>query len=680
MSTITTLTYSGAAIVNGVLPTSHGAYNELGTSLVQGSPGKKYLLIRFPEIPSSIRYKKLLGIKIKLWAYYRASSATEPSQIMQSKALSSDFDPATVTWDTMPSMAVDSWGTVLISPSTSYTYSEYNFPTLYYDEYGDSYRDGSDPVKIAQISKSALLSNSIAFWPSSGKTYYFKNAPQMFVEVDESITISSQIKPDNSPTSGWINPTTANTFAWKFGYAGDYPCAGNFTQATAVFHWRVGTSGSWTNVTPSGSAQSVTIPANTFPGGTIQWYVSGTDTQGTSSQTSVYTLSTADSEAIATAIEPSGTVEDGSAPITFKWSVANDSGSTQTGADLQWSTDSATWTTFAQPRNAETEYSAPGGTFTAGKVYWRVRAYNRDSAPGSWSNVLQFVSVAAPAEPSVTVAALPYAVVNWQSAGQIAYKVTIDGKVYGPYFGTTKNFSVPDYLTDGSHRASVEIQGTYGLWSQPGSVTFSVTNIPGDSINLSGIFKRDAVLNWSTNAATQDFYVYRDNVRIGHTASLSFTDRFSLGEHEYYVLNKLPGGYYTRSNLVSGTLQSCTQAVAAFDGGEWLETPLSEDSDAEENFTWSAVVSERHVTGSDLPVVELSPYRGESASYKISFADLQTCAAFEALRGRRVIVKSRGGNVMIGILSTYQKVMKQFYITYVFSISKSAWEDFIDDT
>lgn len=679
MSTITTLTYSGAAVVNSILPAYHGAYDESGTSLVQGSPGRNYLLIRFPEIPSSIRYKKLIGIKIKLWAYCRAS-ASEPSQTMRSYAILSDFDPATVTWNTMSPLASDDWGTILISPNTSGTYREYNFPTLYYDEDENYYRDGDNPVKIAQISKSALLSNSIAFWPYSGKTYYYKNAPQLLVEVDESVTISSQIEPDNSPTSGWVNPAAENIFAWKFGYAGDYPCAGNFTQATAVFHWRVGTSGTWTDITPTGSAQSVTIPANTFPGGTIQWYVSGTDTQGTSSQTSVYTLSTVDSEAVATAIEPSGTVEDGSAPIIFKWSVANDSGSTPTGADLQWSTDNETWTTFAQPRNAETEYSAPAGTFTAGKVYWRVRAYNRDSTAGSWSNVLQFVSIAAPAAPSVTATALPYAVINWQSAGQIAYRVTIDGKTYGPYFGTSKSFSAPDYLTDGSHKASVEIQGTYGLWSQPGSVTFSVTNIPGDPISLSGIFNRDAALSWSTESTTQNFFVYRDDVRIGHTASLSFTDRLSLGEHEYYVIDKLPNGYYTRSNLVSGEMQSCTQAVAAFDGGEWLETPLSEDSDAEENFTWSAVVSERHVTGSNLPVVEVSPYRSEGASYKISFADLQTCATFEALRGQRVIVKSRGGNVMIGILSAYQKVMKQFYITYAFSISKSAWEDFIDDT
>lgn len=480
-------------------------------------------------------------------------------------------------------------------------------------------------------------------------------------------------------TSGYYSGNVARTFSWKFEKVGPYSCYGDWTQASAVFHWRNGTSGAWNDIPATGSTQSVTIPANTFPlSNTLQWYVSAVDNVGTASDSPVYTISTADSLATASPIAPIGTVEDGSDDIVFTWQENNDTGTTPTGADLQYSQDGTTWTALAHVDGAATSYTVPGDSLPPGTVLWQVRAYNADGVAGNWSEAASFVSVTAPPAPTVAATAVPFSAVSWQATGQQAFRITVDSTVYGPYFGTFKTWTVPDFLAGGEHTITVEVQGVYGLWSQPGSASFTVQNQPGDAVTLSGEFERDGVLSWVTASQTADFLIYRDGVQIGHTSAPSFIDRIALGEHSYQVINRLPDGNYTASNIVTGTMLSCVAAIAPLTGGSWIELTLSENSNREESFVWTQAVSMRHFAGAEYPVAEQSPFADLSGSYDVSFADLPSAKAFEALRGQAVILKSRGGNVMIGILSTLSKRMTEFYIAFTFSLQRMHWRDFID--
>lgn len=504
--------------------------------------------------------------------------------------------------------------------------------------------------------------------------------PILIATYDDENLIPSQITTANAPTSGYVNPRVDQSFSWGYTIPSySYVLATTATQASATFYWRAGTSGAYTAIPISGSTTSVTIPANTFPtASTIQWYVSGTDTLGSSSQTPVYTLSTAAGLVTATPVSPIGAVEDGSAAITLIWSAASNDGFPQNGADLQTSRDGSTWTDLASVTGTTASYEIAADTFTAGAVYWRVRGYNIDGVAGSWSAAAQFVVVAAPPQPSVTVEAVPFATVNWQVEGQQAYKIAVDGTVYGPYFGQVKTWTVPDYLTDGEHTITVEVQGVYGLWSQPGSASFTVQNQPGAAVTLSGEFERDADLSWATASQTADFLIYRDDVQIGHTSAQAFTDRFALGEHSYQVINRLPDGNYTASNIVTGTMLSCVAAIAPLTGGSWIELTLSENSNREEGFVWTQAVSMRHFAGAEFPVAEQSPFADLSGSYDVAFKDVSSAKAFEQLRGQAVVLKSRGGNVMIGILSSFSKRLTEFYIPYTFTLQRMHWRDWID--
>ena len=635
-------------------------------------------LFSFGNVPAAYAYNEIFSAGLYFEVYYSTDSSYTVigGNIYQ---LKSSFVPDRVTWNTKPETGGKIAGWTLRTDGTVPNNSVMQLP---------AYSDYTDPVSYKEKSSAAAKFAKAKYIRLDGPQNSFTSAVYKSIVPGAPMTLRLWFhdtiitsKPQAAKyDSGYVNRHVAQVFEWDLVPDSDYSCFGSWTQVSAIFSYRAGTSGTWTNYSISGSTQSVTRPANTLPAGTVQWKIQTTDDQGTTATSDIYTITTTDSTTTATPIVPKETVENGDAPIRFSWEVDNDHDTAPTGADLQYSTDGSTWATFAQIQTSATQYDAPGGTFSSGTRYWRVRAYNADGVAGAWSDPVTFVVVAAPPAPVVSADGKPYATITWQSSGQMAYRVTVDGKLYGPYFGTAKSFEVPDFLTDGSHTATVSVQGETGLWSQPGSVTFSVTNVPGQPLSLTGKFGRDAALSWSTEATVANFFVYRDGIRIGHTNAKQFTDRFVLGAHEYFVINKLPGGYYTRSNIASGTMRSCTRAVAAFDGGSWLEMALSDESDTTEEFSWNQVVSERYVTGSDLPVVETSPYRSSSGSYRISFKDVETGAAFEALRGRKVIVKSRGGNVAIGVLSGYTKIMGNFYINYIFSVRSCSWEDYVDET
>lgn len=630
----------------------------------------KRLYFSFPSFPEAYKYNRLYNVLMTFACILRVSQTNG----IYLYSVNGNFDPETVTYNTRVN------GDLISSTPSKITGTGYTqtltAPSLIAPYNTDTYK--------SEITKKILKGNGVyiqdAYSGSSSFDFFdeeYRLSPSCIIYYDDAEIVTSTVI-GNGKTSGYINPHIVQEIGWSFVPDGDYYCAADWEQTSAVFHWRNGTSGAWNDISASGANQSVTIAANTFSVGTLQWYVTATDDYGTTTDSTVYTVTTADSSMAATAISPIGTVEDGSAAIEFSWSASNDNGNAPTGADLQYSTDMATWADMASISGAVTTYSAPANTLPGGILYWRVRAYNVDNVAGDWSEAVSFISVSAPAAPIVSVIPVPFAVISWQSVGQQAYKITIDGVSYGPFFGTAKEYRLKDYLEDGEHTASVEIQGVYGLWSQPGSVTFTVANAPGDGITLTGSFDRDAALSWTTASATADFLVYRDDKQIAATSVTGYSDRFVLGAHSYQVINRLANGNYTASNVVNGVMRSCTTAIAPFNGGAWQELKLSENSYSEQRFSWAKLSSTRHVTGAVYPVIEVSEYEDAAGSYDVSFPDVESANAFLALRGQIVILKSRGGNVVIGALTQIEQANKDFYISFAFTIQRIDWEDYVD--
>lgn len=632
----------------------------------------KHLFLGFAALSASLKNRRIYKVQLR---------AQCDSITIHAYACKADFNPATLCWDNEPAPFYDSAAGWLassyspvgladrwLSPNTAYVSSA----SALFLKACACYLEGStdNPAKV-------VLENG--------------SAPYLEVTYDDSINVKSKITPRSVPSSGYVNPRNATGFSWAFerDSTEEYYCAGDFTQSSAALKWKTSGSSSWNTVSASGSTQSLTVPANTFPtASTIEWYLTGTDTAGTTSETAHYSFSTAAGTASAVLISPVGSVEDGSKAIPITWTATTTDGQTPAYFDLYWKTNTASdWTILREHAAWVTSYNVAAGTFPAGSIMIAIRAYNVDDVAGPWfkpSDAFpKFVCVAAPPAPvGLQATEVPWSTISWQATGQEAYEIEIDGSTIAKSYSTTANrFHLVEPLEDGDHTIRVRVQGVYGLWSEWAAVTVSIINIPPSTLTLTGRFDVDAELQVDISTHPSNPYVqwYRDGVRIAQThGPAQFTDRTVLGEHSWYAVMWYNSGYYSRSNTVTGTLKSCVTRIAAIDyGSPWVTLELSENSDSVQNFSWSKASSLRHVRGSAFPVVELGESEDLTGNYDCAFKTVQEARKLEALKGRVVIVKSRGGEVLIGALTKLAKRMKDFYITYSFSVQQIQWEDMV---
>lgn len=677
------LNMTAAAYIDSRTPDAAGP-------LVKGSAVKMHrnddagencrMYIGFEAFPTNLKRKKLINVSVV--GIYMSSSGS-----LFGQASLGSWNKNTLTWNNRPSTK----GNQLYSGSLNLNYKDSGW---------DEHPDKPTAIEKSTIAKDILKYSTIVMYPGQrtsekdiklqGYIYHrypdpseYDVLPWVTVLYDDGANLKSQITPTNNK-SGYVNPKKAQTFTWDFLSAdANYVCAGDFAQASATFYWKEHSAGSYTSVAASGGTKSVTIPANTFPGGTqIDWYVSGTDEDGTTTTSSVYTISTEDTTTYAAVQSPINTVEDGGGPITFRWSLANAYGNSPSLVNLWWklpSEGNQNWHVIVSSTDPITEYTTPAGYFPAGEIQWLVHAYNQDNVrcPDS---VGSFICVAAPAAPdSISSDGVPYATITWQCAGQQAYRISIDGKDYGIRFGTKKSFTLDEPLPDGEHTVSITAQGVYGLWSQPGTAVITTGNTPGDGIVLTVEAGVDAALTWETEATDRNFFIYRDEVKIGHATDLNFIDRLALGNHSYYVINRLPSGNYTKSNIESANIETDESLIAAFPPSSWLNVKLSENISAKQIFNYKKTVSTRHVMGTNYPYLEMSPFEDLTGSYDTAFSDDADAKTFESLKGKVVCVKSKRGTVLVGIMETMQKTVNKYYTAYTFTVSKISMEDYIDD-
>lgn len=640
----------------------------------------KNLVVEFGEFPSAYRYKAVdqAGINI------RTGTAALTHQSTYLFFLDRNFDGATVTWNTCPGYGTIRATKTINNDSNSYlSVTDFYIQPMFFEGTvaPTTTRDRSRLAVEMVNSPAFMLAAGLGSDPNDMHSYFFYVYDPVTLRVnmlDQTVTSKPEAVTN---ASGYVNPHVAQTFRWQHVPNGDYWCVGTWTTASATFQYKLASASTWTSVSATAGSSEVTLAANTMSAGTYQWRVTATDSQGTSATSDVYTINTQDGAHTATPITPNGSLENADAPIRFVWSDASETGAAPGGADLQYSVDSGvSWTTFGQPRTAATQYDAPANTFPSGPVLWRVRSLNAENSAGSYSAPLSFLCFAAPDAPIVTTDGKPLLTVTWQSVDQQAYEVTVDGVKYGPYFGTGKSWQATEYLTNGTHSVSVRVQNEYSLWSQPGTATVTIANQPGSAISLKGLFGRDAELYWTASGSPDDYLIYRDDVRIGHTSNKSFVDRTSLGIHSWKVVRRLSNGYYTASNTVSGNLSVDHPLISSLDGSGWIELKLSANSDRNMAWDHNQTVSLRQFAGREYPDIEVSPYRSMSVSFDVAwtYKEAEQADAFAALIGRPVILKTPCEGVLIGILTAWQRENTQFYKAYTCTVQRINWRDYTD--
>ena len=620
------------------------------TVLTDGST-KPYFTITYDDsvkIKSKISYanSQLTGsistavAKVLTWSLVKDTSISGYCAVEEWEQVSATFN-----WRVQ---GASEWNTISVSGSTtSVTIPAYTFPSGSTIEY-----------YISETDEDNTTSNT--------DTYTFT-------------TLTTKVTPTNSPTSGYVNPRNARSFSWSYTNT-----AGTVQSGETTLHWRVSGSDSWNDVVAASGANSLTIPANTFPvASTIQWYLSGTDVTGYASQTSVYSFTTAASSVKATAISPSSTIESNNQPITFRWTYSSSDGYAPIRYRFMWKlvTDSE-WTTLLNETEIVTQYTFPAYTFPAGEISWIVIPNNIDDVVGTGQSA-SFICYGAPEAPVVYAEAKPYTTVEWQSSDQQAYQIKVDDTIYGPYFGTEKSFELPDYLEDGEHTIGVAVIGTYALWSAWGETTVTIQNVPGAAISLDAEAQIDVELLISSSEETQTFLIYRDDVLIAKTNNRSFTDRLALGGHTYKVISKHADGNYSISNEVRRFACARHISIAPLAGGEWLEVKYSTRDQMDPDYQGVIMSTYNHISGSEYPSAVISQYRDLNVGFSALFLRSQ-CRERQELQemfGKPVIIKFRDGTVIVGVLDSWRKEPNRWhYMTYTLTVRQIDFEDYVDDT
>jgi hypothetical protein len=642
------------------------------------------IYIKFPVPGDAYKFKRVSKVTLSFYAQPTEDSGNGYKQIWTYvNALKSQFDTSAITYATRPEVSQTYTG---ISEHADGKWTALN-EIVQLNAVFDlaQYRSKKEEVKEGIENGFVVAFRGAVSGTSEAVFYGEKSTRKPFLTCEYS-NDNVGIKADNlSPSAGaFVNRAQKNTFTWD---AEDdteptQVCFAEIKQTSAVFEWRVKNASTSNTISVSGATTACTVPANTFPSGTIEWRVKVTANSGTTTTSAWQGITTTDVTPTAKPVSPSGIVIDATIVNRFSWQHIISTGTPQSKADLQWSADGTTWNTLATVTGENQYYDVPANTFTSGTKYWRVRTYNPDGTASTWSEKAEFIAINAPSAPSIVIHSTgPRPRITWQTSEQEAYQLTLSsGYASGTVYGTEKAWRSPVYLADGSYTVRVRVQNKYGMWSEWSAAALPISHTEGEAITLTATAGHEAALTWQT-AGSYDFYlVERGGVAIARTVQKQYIDHTSIGSVTYRVRGCYDeSDNYGVSNSANVEILPETNMICDLETGVWLEMRLSETQLRTNRTSFSAGVSTVHLAGLAYPVEERSEQRDRALSVACAWPHAQRAAALalEALVGRLVCLKDRYGNMVVGSLPSLESNCDEFMRRYSFTISHTNREEAI---
>lgn len=642
------------------------------------------IYIKFPVPGDAYKFKRVNKVTLSFYAQPTEDSGNGYKQIWTYvNALKSQFDTSAITYATRPEVSQTYTG---ISEHADGKWTALN-EIVQLNAVFDlaQYRSKKEEVKEG-IENGFVVAFRGAVSGTSEAVFYGEKSTRKPFLTCEYWNDNVGIKADNlSPSAGaFVNRAQKNTFTWDAEDDTDLTqvCFAEVKQTSAVFEWRVKNASASNTISVSGATTACTVPANTFPSGTIEWRVKATANSGTTTTSAWQEITATDVTPTAKPVSPSGIVIDATIVNRFSWQHIISTGTPQSKADLQWSADGTTWNTLATVTGENQYYDVPANTFTSGTKYWRVRTYNTDGTASAWSEKAEFIAINAPSAPSIVIQSTgPRPRITWQTSEQEAYQLTLSsGYASGTVYGTEKAWRSPVYLADGSYTVRVRVQNKYGMWSEWSAAALPVSHTEGEAITLSVDAAHEAALTWQTAGSYNFYLVERDGVTIARTVQKQYIDHTSIGSVTYRVRGCYDeSDNYGVSNSDTVEILPETNMICDLETGIWLEMRLSETQLRTNRTSFSAGVSTVHLAGLAYPIEERSEQRDRALSVACAWPHAQRAAALalEALVGRLVCLKDRYGNMVIGSLPSLESNCDEFMRRYSFTISHTNREEAI---
>lgn len=640
--------------------------------------------INFPVPGDAYKFKRVTKVTLAFYAQPTAESdATYKGIWTYVNALASQFDADAMTYATRPEIYQTFTG---VSEQANGNWTALNeiiqlnavFDLKNYKSKKEELQQGiRNGFVVALRGGESGTSEAIIFGAKSTRK------PSLVCEYsDDTVGITAD---GFAPTAGaFVNRFEKNMFTWRCDddTADSQVCFAEIKQTSAVFEWRVKNASASKTISVSGATTACTVPANTFPSGTIEWRVKVTANSGTTTTSAWQEITTTDVTPTAKPVSPSGIVIDATIVNRFSWQHIISTGTPQSKADLQWSADGTTWNTLATVTGENQYYDVPANKFTSGTKYWRVRTYNTDGTASAWSEKAEFIAINAPSAPSIVIQSTgPRPRITWQTSEQEAYQLTLSsGYASGTVYGTEKAWRSPVYLADGSYTVRVRVQNKYGMWSEWSAAALPISHTEGEAITLTATAGHEATLTWQTAGSYNFYLVERDGVAIARTVQKQYIDHTSIGSATYRVRGCYDeSDNYGVSNSDTVEILPETNMICDLETGVWLEMRLSETQLRTNRTSFSAGVSTVHLAGLAYPVEERSEQRDRALSVACAWPHAQRAAALalEALVGRLVCLKDRYGNMVIGSLPSLESNCDEFMRRYSFTISHTNREEAI---
>lgn len=511
-----------------------------------------------------------------------------------------------------------------------------------------------DGVSISQAGLSGNVYASTIYTATASATFAglsdSTHGPSRSITWEDIVPVVSGMTPS---AGAFVDETQAKTFNWTIGNVTAYD--GTSVLGTSIFKWRQ----NGTTHTVAANATSVTIPANTFGNGTVEWCVVHTTADGLSNAESWQTITTQEDTPLApTELSPKSEVVDGNIANVFSWHHNISTGSPQTKADLEYSTNGSTWSTLATVTGPTESITIAAGTLPSGNVQWRVRTYNTDNAAGPYSDATIIVK-ARPNAPSIeSITGSPLARVTWSASDQVGYVVSFtdaDGNVFtsGERYGSANSFQAPGLLSIGSASCTVSVANNTGLWNST-TIQFTVSNSAAGAITLEGeAVNGMATLIWSsTITSPTSFYVLKNGEPIAKTYGNRYEDKTANGIGIYEIVYLYSNGTYVRSNSLLLTTSVMGAQLFDFENdGELIDLFVRRNNLFELKKSKTAATSYYVFAGNTFPTAYTEYKENETISFTIT-RENNDCEAIYGLLGALCCIKDKSGSVAFGVLDS----------------------------
>lgn len=457
------------------------------------------------------------------------------------------------------------------------------------------------------------------------------------------------------PASGFVDRTKATAFSWGVSYSATN-VLGTVTAASAKFRWRVKDAGTYTEINVAGASH--TLPANTLSDGIYEWQVEVTTNAGTIATSSWMEITTVDAAAVATPVSPKSVYINGEEINTFTWSHSTTTGTLATRSDLQCSTNGSSWTDLATVTGNALTTTIPANTFSAGRLYWRVRTYNSNGIAGAWSTAVECYVLAPVPVPTISSVTSGTArpTFTWTATTQNAFELDIlqSGVATiksGVIVSTDKSYKLGGFLPDGDYTAQLRVYDSNGNYSEWATYEFAVTTAKPTTPTLSAAQSGNDVM-LTVSGAESTCYLLRDGQPIAKIQGV-YTDAKTALEHTYTARNVSPADTYSDSAEVSASPNVKGYVLSNSVGTVNLKFRTSITDD------FSNIGSSAHYTGAEFADFEFSEFSDNS--FNLGFAiprksqpDLDTLE--KIIKAKELtFVKSNYGDEMYCKITGYSK-------------------------